>query len=166
MGLAPASMLDIPLIAQGRQCKEKESPLASPLHEACVDITCAVCYINLICMGTLMYIGVCVWSSNTSYRAIFVEDALCMMNTVIHICLEWSGWLADISLPPITGSEIRWYVWTCHFCCSLGCWRLVVIYFYICILHSVPTGTSWDLVMNYDGRLSKFLKLKYVHGCI
>jgi len=76
MVLAPARMSDIPLIAQGKQYKEKESPLASPLHEACVDITCAVCCINLICLGTLMYIGVCVWSSYTSYRGHLYRSCL------------------------------------------------------------------------------------------
>lgn len=47
IGLAPAGVLDIPLIAQGRQYKEKETPIASPLHEACVDITVRCAILNL-----------------------------------------------------------------------------------------------------------------------
>lgn len=65
MGLAPASMLDIPLIAQGRRYKEKETPVASPLHEACVDITVRCAILNLSVWEPIC-IGVCVWSSNTS----------------------------------------------------------------------------------------------------
>ena len=66
------------------------------------------------------------------------------MNTVIHIlCLEWSGWLADISLPPIAGSEVRWYVWTCHFCCTLDCWSLISIYAFSILQYQLELVGTW-----------------------
>ena len=66
------------------------------------------------------------------------------MNTVIHIlCLEWSGWLADISLPPIAGSEVRWYIWTCHFCCTLDCWSLISIYAFSILQYQLELVGTW-----------------------